>query len=254
MKWGILVKCFGFAFITFFFLQGCCKPNKDPRGELPYECVEDIMAAEVISATVLPTMKASQGAVSYKNETTDWVDTLGGDLNFENSWVKLGVSTDKSLTACGSDLNKLSIGEEAWIENSNIHGLSRIRGPAYIYGSKISDEFFVGKQLMTVNSTYQEDVFVSGDVEAERCCFAKDIHSCASIITLKNSKTGSLFIYPSKSCPNLFVVRLEKGSFVDGDIYFKSCRGKVIIDPSSNVSGHIYGDFAMDCCPQWCVP
>jgi hypothetical protein len=191
---------------------------------------------------VCPTaFRASCGDANYHCEVYRWVNTQNGAIKLDHSWVSMGVMTDKTLTADDSDIASLCIGGKAWICRSNVRGISTIGEEASIYDSNVWGTLHVKDDLYTECTVYRDCVTVCGDVTAKGSIFNAPLNATAEIICLSNTSTKDIHIQPTGPYYDPQVVRLSQGSVVNGNIYFHSNRGKVVLDDCSYITGEIYG-------------
>ncbi len=185
--------------------------------------------------------RASTGCAEYHCEAYRWINTQNGPIELNHSWVTTGVMTDKTLMADDSDIAGLCIGGKAWIRDCVVRGISSIGDEARIYDSEVCGKLHVGNNLTTEDSVYHDKVVVCGDVTAKCCCFESKVEAAAEIVCLSATTTGDLHIHPSGPYYDPQVVRISHGSVIDGNIYFYSLRGKVVIDDCSCITGEIFG-------------
>jgi hypothetical protein len=213
------------------FLSACCNPA----------CCNPACCNPACCFKAPPLFKASKGMAQYEGETYCWINTVDGPIDLTNVTVTHGAMTDQSLAAECSDIASVCIGRKAWISNCIIRGRSSVADRVRIYDSEVKGPLEVGKNLIAYGTTFHCDVTVNGDVSADYCCFSECLTATAEIITLKGTSIQSIYICPCGPYYDKQVLCLKDGTVVYGDIYFPSCRGRVVIDECSRVYGEIHG-------------
>lgn len=172
-------------------------------------------------------IKAQKGPVKYCGGYFGWINTSGGSIDLNLVTVTNGLTTDQELFAECSNLPRLTIGKGAWIQNSVVKGEASV-------GTKTQGN-------LTVKDTFFEGpVTVNGNVLAERAHFDASIEAYSSIICLSKSETGPIEVRRVKNCPRP-IVHLCDNTLIDGNIWFESENGIVIVDETSYVNGGVIG-------------
>ena len=219
----------------------CCVPvfmscrvyYEEPVELTPIPCIEENDEPSVFYA--------SSGPLSFKNETLKWVSTQGGSIELNQVRVIRGAYTDKDLYAECSELGSVCIGGELWLENCCLCGTSKTEGGAWIVDSKVFAELDVGETLHAENSRFYQDITVNGNVDAKNTLFEMTLQAAAAFIQLDQVHAGSIVVCPTDSPFDSQVICIKNKSIVQGDIHFTSCRGKIVLDPTSHIQGQVYG-------------
>lgn len=207
--------------------------NLDENQETIYTCPPEDGKSQ--------TFYASTGPVSYKNGILKWVNTQGGDIQLTQMEVTAGVYTDKNLTAECSELCSLCIGEELWLENCCVCGTSKAGGGAWMRGCKIFAELALGDNLQAENTVFHQNIFVNGNVSAQKTHFEGILQAKAEIIQFDQVYANHIIVNPTDVVYAPQVVCLKNHTIVCGDIYFPSSKGKIVLDSTSHIYGKIYG-------------
>ena len=171
------------------------------------------------------------GNVKYESAGfIDWIDTTCGSIELKDATVTLGIRTDQDLFAENSDMGSLNIGKNAWLKNC------RVDGKVLIGEERCG-------QLKAEETLFEGPIEVDGNIIAENCIFRSPIETRYShIICLTATDTQSIEVYSTGiGINNRPMVKLSCDTLVDGDIWFESDNGLVIVDETSYVNGSVIG-------------
>lgn len=193
-------------------------------------------------------MRASRGDVAYSNEEFGWINTVGGSIELKQVWVNNGIMTDENLVAEYSDLTGLSICGDVCTHYSFIRGNSRIGGVANFTHDTIVDQISICGQLNAHDTIFIEPVSTANQVFVDKSHFENSLFSFGRMIDLIQSTAKDIiFLCSRNSSHDSQILRLTKNTIVDGNVYFESGRGIVLIDPSSCILGFIEGGRPVQC-------
>lgn len=185
--------------------------------------------------------RASDGLAEYEDEAYSQLQTVNGSLDLYNTRVTKFVMTDEKLAADCSDIGGVNVGGKAWVHKSIIRRDSQFHDSARFYESTVCGNITICGDLHACDTTFKGTIYVDGDVVLERSCLQGCLTAKAEIIDLHGSSAKNIVIEATGPYYDPQVVRLCEGSIIEGDLTFKSGRGKVCIDNSSSFRGNIFG-------------
>ncbi len=193
-------------------------------------------------------MRASRGNVAYTNEEFGWINTVGGSIELKQVWVSNGIMTDENLVAENSDLAGLSICGDVCTNYCYIRGNSKIGGAANFAHDTIVDQISICGQLKADDTIFIDPVSTASQVFVDNSHFEHSLFSSGRMIDLIQSTAKDIIVLCNRSLlHDSQILRLTKNTIVDGDVYFESGRGIVLIDPSSCILGYIEGGRPVQC-------
>ena len=226
----IKMRLHPFFVIALLLLSSCKRPYEAPCREYCEGSHPWAMA-----------FRASDGLAEYEDEAYSQLQTVNGSLDLYKTLVTQYVMTDEKLAADCSDIGGVNVGGKAWVHKSIIRRDSYFHDSARFYESQVCGNITLCGDLLACDSIFDKNVYAAGDVMLERSCIKGCLTAEAEIIDLHCSTAQHIVIEPTGPYYDPQVVRLCEGSVVNGNLYFKSGKGKVCIDKTSCLQGQVYG-------------
>jgi cytoskeletal protein CcmA (bactofilin family) len=185
--------------------------------------------------------RASQGCAEYEDEPYGQLQTFNGPIDLKRTLVTHYVTTDHNFSADCSDIGAVNVCGTAWIHQSIIRRDSCFHNRARFYESHIGGNITVCGFLYAADSCFNGNVYVDDDVTLACSSIQGCLTARAEMIDIYASNLQDIVVEATGPYYDLQVVRLSAGSEVNGDITFKSGRGKVCLESGSQLNGEVYG-------------
>lgn len=154
----------------------------------------------------------------------DIVEGTGG-LYLDRTSVLYWINAIGCVSADCSKLGAVSVSGSVYLHNSNVHG-----------------DFCVCGKAKLCKTTVEGNVCMRGILEAYDSKFDKPIQIASTYIELNNTEACAIIVQDNGCSPcDLQVLKLNRGSVINGGIVFQSGRGRILMDRTSSIHGTVQG-------------